>query len=114
MRIGSEKIYVLHGGRKRAKCLDGVEAEKNALFAQKFSDGDVIEPVAADEMVGGERDEARIFIHLPHHINGADDAEAARVEQPDFDALLREREPRINIGGIIVVINQDVITFAKF
>jgi hypothetical protein len=30
---------VLHGRRKRAERLDGVEAEQNAAFAQKFSDG---------------------------------------------------------------------------
>ena len=73
----------------------------------------MIEPVAADEMVRRERDEARVFVHLTHHVNRADDAEAARVEQADFHALFGKRQPRIDVGRIIVVVNQHVVALAK-
>ena len=69
----------------------------NSAFTQEFSDRITVEPVAADEMIRGECDEARVFVHLAHHVNCADDAEAARVEEPDFHALVSERHPRINI-----------------
>ena len=87
MRVGGQKIHVLHRRRKRAERLDRVEAEQNAALAQKFSDGVVFQPEAADEMAGRERDEPRVFVHLSHHVLRADDAEAARVEQAHFDAL---------------------------
>jgi hypothetical protein len=73
----------------------------------------MFEAITADEMAGRERDQPRVFVHLPDHVNRADNAETARVEQTDLDAFLRERHPRINIGGIIVVINQDVVAFAE-
>ena len=60
-------------------------------------------------MAGRERDEPGVFVHLPHHVHRADDAEAARVEQADFDAAFGQRHPRINVGRIIVVVNEDVV-----
>ncbi len=74
----------------------------------------MVKPVAADEMIRGERDEACVFIHLAHHVNRADDAEAARVEQADFHAFFGERQPRIDVGRIVVVVNQDVVALAEF
>ena len=74
----------------------------------------MFQPVAADEMAGGQRDEPRVFVHLAHHVNRADDAEAARVEQAHLHAFFRQRHPRINVGRIIVVIDEDVVALAKF
>ena len=63
-------------------------------------------------MVGGQRDQPRLLIHLPGDVNGSDAAILADIEQADFDALLRQRHPRINVGGIIVEINQNVVALA--
>ena len=43
----------------------------------------------------------------------ADHAEAARVEQAHFHALVGQRHPRINIRRIIVVVNENVVAPAK-
>ena len=109
MRVGSQKIHVLHRRRKRAERLNRVEAEQNAAFAQRFSDGVVFQPEAADEMAGRQRDEPGVFIHLSRHVLLADDAEAARVEQAHLDAAGGQRHPRIHVRRIIVVVNQDVV-----
>ena len=114
VRVGGEKIHVFDRRRKRAERLDGVEAKKNSAFAQKFSDGVEIKPIAADEMARRQRDEPRVFVHLPHHVHRADRAEAARVQQAHLHAAFRQRHPRINVRRIIVVINEDVVAFAKF
>ena len=63
---------------------------------------------------GRQRDEPRVFVHLAHHVLCANHAEAARVEQAHFDALCRQRHPRINVRGIIVVVNEDVVAPAEF
>ena len=73
----------------------------------------MFQPEAADEMAGRQRDEPRVFVHLAHHVHRADHAEAARVEQAHLDALFRQRHPRINIGRIIVVVNEDVVALAE-
>ena len=78
-----------------------------------FADGFVLEAVAADEVVGGQRNQPGVFINLANDINRADLAEAARVEQPDFYATLGEGHPRIDVGGIIIVVNEDIITLAE-
>ena len=90
MCIGSEKVDVLDGSWERAEGLDGVEAEKNASLAQKFSDGLVFEAVAADEVAGGERDEFGVFIHLAHDVHGADGSEVAYVQQTHLHAFFRK------------------------
>ena len=73
----------------------------------------MVEPIAADEVTRRQRDEPGIFVHLTDHINRADDAQTARIDQPHLDAFGGKRHPRINIRRIIVVINQNVIAFAK-
>ena len=88
VRVRGQQIHVLHRRRKRAERLDGIEAEKNSALAQEFPDGGMVQPVAADEMTRRQRDQPRVFVHLPDHIPGPDDAEAAGVEQPHFDALV--------------------------
>ncbi len=65
-------------------------------------------------MAGRQRDEPRVFVHLAHHVLGADDAEAARVEQAHLDALGGQRHPRIDVRRIIVVVNQDVVAAPEF
>ena len=104
---------MLHRRGKRAQGLNRVKTKEDAARAQKFPDGLVFQPVTADEMTGRQSDEPRVFVHLPHHVLQADDAEAARVEQADFDSAPGQSHPRINVRRIIIVINQDVFALAK-
>ena len=65
-------------------------------------------------MARSERNQPRVFIHLPHHIHGPDDAQPFRIHQPHLDALLGQRHPRIDVRRVIVEINEDVIAAPKF
>src|ERR1700722_5002386 len=64
-------------------------------------------------MAGGKGNEFRIFVNLSEYIPRTDNAKTASVEQPDFDVFFSQGHPWINIGRIIVVINEEVIAAAK-
>src|SRR5262245_44055772 len=68
MGIRCQKIDVLRAGWKSAHCLNGIEAEEDVPFAQRFSDSLVINPVSADEMAGSQSDQGGGLMHLPEHI----------------------------------------------
>ena len=63
-------------------------------------------------MVRGQRDQARLLIDLAGHVDGADAAVVAGVEQADFDALFRQGHPGINVGGVVVEIDENVVALA--
>ena len=88
MRVRGEHIHMFHRRREGAEGLDAIEAEKNAPLAQSSSDRGIIQPETADEMTRRERDQPRIFVHLPEHIPGADDAKAATVARALREQLL--------------------------
>ena len=52
--------------------------------------------------------------HLREDIDWPDHSQTACVHQPDLDPLLGQCHPRINIGRIVVEVDQDVIPLAKF
>jgi hypothetical protein len=88
-------------------------SRQDSPLPQFRADGVVVNAVAADEMTRRERDEAGLFVHLPEDIAGADDAERADVEQAHFDAFFGERHPGIDVGGIVVVVDEDVVAAAE-
>ena len=93
----NKHIDLLRCGWKSAEGLDAIKAKKDLPLAQSFPDGRMVQPETADEMARRQRNQPGVFVHLPDHIPGPDDAQAADVEQPHFDSLFGQRHPRINI-----------------
>jgi hypothetical protein len=113
MRVGGEKINMLDRGGKSAEGLNGIQAEENPAFAEEFSNGLVIQALSTNKVSRGQGHEPGIFIYLADYIFGADLAKVAGVEQPHLDALAGESHPWINVGGIVIVVNEDVVAFPK-
>ena len=113
MGVGGEKVHVLHIHWKSTNRLDGIEAKQDVALVEIFADGLVIQTVATDEMAGGQRHELGVFIHLAHDVHRPDHAQTARVDQAHLDATVGHGHPRINVGGIIIMVNQDVVAPAK-
>jgi hypothetical protein len=63
-------------------------------------------------VAGGEGDQAGVFVDQPEHVDGADAAEFAGVDEADFDAALGEGGPGVDVGGVVVEVGDDVVAFA--
>ena len=53
-----------------------------------------------------------MFVHLADHFQRAQAARFARAQEADFHAAFRQRHPRIDVRGIIVEINEDVLVLS--
>jgi hypothetical protein len=93
--------------------LNPVYAKKDIAMMKEFSDRREIDPVTGDEMAGGKRDQARVFINLALNVHQTNLSEFANVEEPDLNTFLRESHPRVDIGRIVVEINDDVFVFPE-
>ncbi len=111
--VGGEEIRIRGRGGKGAEGLDGVDGEEDVARPQFRAERFEFEPPPGDEVAGGERDEAGVFVHLAEDIARSDGSDVAHVEQADFDAALGERHPRVDVGRIIVVVNEDILLAAK-
>ncbi len=111
--VGGEEVDVLDGGGEGAEGLDGVHAEEDVALGEFAADGVEFEAEAGDEVAGGEGYEAGVFINLAEDVDAADAPESAGVEEADFDAAVGEGHPRVNVGGVVVEVDQDVGAFAE-
>jgi hypothetical protein len=64
-------------------------------------------------MTGGEGDQPGALIHLGHHDVRFDASEFPRVDEPDLDALFAKREPRVDVGGIVIEVADDVVALSE-
>ena len=60
---------------------------------------------------GGQRDEPRLFVHLADNVQRTDAARFARVEEADLYTFFRQGQPRIDIGRIVIEIDEDIVIF---
>ena len=104
---------MLHRGRKRADGLNGIHAKQDPTLVQRLADGINIDPEPGDEMTGSQGDQAGIFVNLADHIDVANHTQIARVQVADLDSLLGQCHPGIDIGGIIIVVNENVPVLPK-
>ena len=73
-----------------------------------------VDSITGDEMIGGQRDEPGVFIDLPNDVDGADFSQVADVHQPDLHAFVGQSHPRINVGRIIIEIDEDVVALSPW
>src|SRR5262249_33656720 len=107
--IRRQKIHMLERRGKRAKRLDGIQTKQNPPLVQCMSDGTNINALAADKMARGQRDQPRVLVHLTENICSPDDPKFRSLEPSHLDSLLRQGHPRIDVSGIIVEVDQNVV-----
>ncbi len=113
MRIRRQEIHRFDRGWKRAEGLNGIDAEGNVALAQKTADFLKINPISGHEMAGSQRDELRLLIDLTLDIHGPNATEAWDVEKAHLHSLFGESHPGIDVGRIIILVNDDIVAFAQ-
>ena len=108
----ARKSRMLCRDGERAERLDGVNTKKNVPVAQVLADGFEVGAESGQEMVAGQRDQPGLFVHLAHDIHRPDFSQFADIHQADLDALFRQRHPGIDIGGIVVEVDEDIVALA--
>ena len=112
VRVGGQEVHVLHRERHRAQRLDGIQAEEDAALAQGAAQRGHIQPPAADEMAGSQRHQPGLLVHLPQHVDVPNAPQFAHVHETHFDAAPGQGHPWIDVGGVIVVVDEDVVALA--
>ena len=108
--IGGEEVDVFDGGGEGADGLDGVEAEEDAAGAQHLADGVDLQAVAAEEVAGGEGDEAGFGGEGGFDEFGGDGAGGVGFEEADGDAFAAgEVGPGVDVGGVVVEVADDFV-----
>jgi hypothetical protein len=113
MGVGGEEIDRLDVHGEGAEGLDGVETEPDASFTEGASEGGVVEAPTGEVVCGGEGDEAGAGVDLIEDVGDLDLAEGGGLEASDFDAARGLGHPRVDVGGVIVVVDEDVIAWGE-
>ena len=108
MGIRGQKVDVLNVDGKHSQSLDGIHAKQNPAFPQLATDGVDIDPPSADKMAGGQCHEGGVLIDLTQHIHVTNSSEMPNIQQPDFNPLFGQCHPWVDVGRVIVVIDDDV------
>jgi len=94
--------YVQQSLENAPRVWDGIDAKKKCRLAQEFADGGDVEPRAADEVAGGERDIGRVlFGSLAMSRWRGWRPSSADVDEADLHALPASAS-RDKLGGIII------------
>src|SRR5262245_31560828 len=94
-------------GWKCPQRLNAIDAESDSPLAQVTAQFRQIRAPAGDEMTRGERHQACALIDLLNDIFETDPAQTTAVDPqpPDFDPPFRQRHPRINVGWVVVEVD---------
>ena len=107
--VGGDEVRMFGSGRKGSNGLDAVDAQGDPTGTECGTQCGQVETPTGDEMAGGESHQSRVFIHLTEDVGGRDAAQFAGGKQSDFDAALRESHPGIDVGRIVVEVDDDVV-----
>ena len=110
MGVRGQNIDVGHGGWKGTQSLDCIQAEEHPLGSEHSTDGIDIDAPPRQVVRTGDGHQASIFINLSLNIHHPNLAEFADVHQTYLDTPVCQRHPRINVGGIAVVIDENILT----
>jgi hypothetical protein len=94
--------------------LNAIHTKQNFAFVQGATDGVDIDAIAGHEMAGSERDEPGLFIHLAEHIIGTNAPQFAHMEQPNLHSAISQGHPWVNVGRIIVEVNDNVVALFEW
>ena len=100
---------MLRRGGEGADGLDRIETEKDVALPCKFADCLNVEAIAAQEMAGGESEQAGARGDRLTDEFGGDLANFAGLQVDHFHALFFQLFPGIDVGRIIVEVGHDLI-----
>ena len=111
MGIGAEEIDVgfFHIDGKRSESLDGIEGEENSPIMKQLADRLDVDAVAVEEVGAGEGDELGFGGEGGGDQLGGDFAKGLGFKEIDHHPAPPKVQPRVNIGGVVALIAEDLI-----